>query len=164
LRPIVAGGLPPPKEDEDRAEWHRKHYEAQAQRDAEIDAQEADPTRHPGRELRAGRAPGHYLYYQQRGEANKGKSVRAGATTDVREGERFPHPGDPESLWPRVSAGQDPDGRVPLFQRGGFSTRGGLRLAPIGTTRRLGLSLQHHRIAGGPLPGNSVHWRRPCSS
>ena len=59
MRPIVAGGLPPPKEDEDRAEWHRKHYEAQAQRDAEIDAQEADPTRHPGLELRAGRAPRH---------------------------------------------------------------------------------------------------------
>ena len=45
MRPIVASGLPHvskeeflPKEDEDWAEWYRKHYEAQAQRDAEIDA------------------------------------------------------------------------------------------------------------------------------
>ena len=133
-----------PKEDEDWAEWYRKHYEAQAQRDAEIDAQEADPTRHPGRELRAGRAPGHYLYYQQRGEAKKGGSVRSGATMDVREGERFPHPGDPESLWPSVSAGKDPDRRVPLFQRGGFCLGMGHAWLPL--ARRVDLDRVYNTI------------------
>ena len=49
IRSTHARGRHPQVQD-DREEWYLEHYLAQAQRDAGIASQEADPTRQPGRE------------------------------------------------------------------------------------------------------------------
>jgi hypothetical protein len=116
-----------PKADQNREEWYREQYEAQAKRDAEIAAAEQDPARHPGREFRAGRAPEHL--YEQQPQRSK-RSKRIGTNTQIREGELFPHPGDTESLWPGVSAGHS-DRRLPQFSGGGLTTDGSYVWLPL---------------------------------
>ena len=63
--------------------------------------------------------------------------MRIGASYDAREGERFTHPGGPESLWPGVSAAQDIDRRVPLFKSGGVTGGWGSAWLPLARRVRL---------------------------
>lgn len=153
-----------PKADQNREEWYREQYEAQAKRDAEIAAAEQDPARHPGREFRAGRAPEHL--YEQQPQRSK-RSKRIGAIMQIREGELFPHPGDTESLWPGVSAGHS-DRRLPQFSGGGLTTDGSYVWLPL--ARRVDLDrvlntllqredlFQNTRATGAGYPAASNIW------
>jgi hypothetical protein len=126
----------------DEEKWYCEHYVAQAQRDRNIAAQ-ADPTRQPGCESGARHAPGEDIH-QGRELANKRRCMRTRASTDVREGERFSHPGDPEPLWRGVSAAQDMDRRVPHFKSGGISTRRGCVWLPL--ARRVNVDRVLHTL------------------
>ena len=84
------------------------------------------------------------LYYRRK-DAKRRRCVRIGARSDVREGECFPHPGDPESCWPGISAAYDADQRVPLFKNGGISENKGKR-AWLPLARRVDMDRVFHTI------------------
>ena len=91
----------------DLSAWYRETYEKQAKRDEELAKKEADAARHPGRELRAGRAQesGSLLPAQPRDPAAHAKrSMRFKVPGEVRPGEQWAHPGDTGAMWPGVSA------------------------------------------------------------
>ena len=84
--------------------WYKETYDRQAARDS-VNA-ESNGHRFPGHEFRAGRAEdGSSLYPTTQTTTNrKYRGKRVGFSTEVRHGEKFAHPGDPESMWPGVSA------------------------------------------------------------
>ena len=87
--------------------WYKANYDMQAERDAYIAKINANGKRFPGREFRAGRAEGKERLYPDPGSEElrvKRPSGRANVGSEVRPGEKFPHPGDIERFWPGVSA------------------------------------------------------------
>ena len=91
----------------DLSAWYRETYEKQAKRDEDLAKKEADAARHPGRELRAGRAQesGSLLPAQPRDPAAHAKrSLRSQVPGEVRPGDHWAHPGDTGDMWPGVSA------------------------------------------------------------
>ena len=92
---------------EETSSWYKATYESQAARDSEIARHSADGKRFPGREFRAGRAEGKERLYPDPGSEElrvKRPSGRANVGSEVRPGEKVPHPGDTERFWPGVSA------------------------------------------------------------
>ena len=109
------------------AEWYSKTYALQESRDVAIAAMEEDVARHPGREWRRGRGeqaakasgfPEGQTMYPEHEEKPK-KSRRKITTSELRDGELYPHPGHVGSEWPGVSASHCTFGIQPVIVRGG---------------------------------------------
>ena len=148
---------------ENRQQWYCMQYEALAELEADITAQEADPARNPGRELRARRGERVPWTVGLATLVNKRRIMHICASTYIRKTEWFPHTGDSESFWQCVSAGHSlNDLRVPVFKNGGVASGGRAGYAWLPLARRVDLDRVYKTLLlRKDFFQNSDQYRRP---